>query len=158
MVKEFLSQKGIGFKDIDVSRDQSAAQELISRTGQRAVPVIVIDGQTVIGFNRAQLEQALSQAQAGGHPTFGAAIADASKITAQQGLTALLGAYVGKVRPGSAAEKIGLALGDIITELNGQNITSADELERALAKLNKGSRLSLAFLRGNKTLTGEGTL
>ena len=155
MVKEFLSQKGINFKERDVSRDATAAQELRS-SGQTGVPVTVIDGQTVIGFDRARLEQVLAQTQAQSRPSFGASIADAGRITARQG-SPTFGAYIGRVRPGSVAEKVGLASNDIITELNLQRIANADDLERALSRLAKGSRFSLVFLRGNQTLTTEGT-
>jgi glutaredoxin len=54
MVKEFLSQRGIGFKEYDVSRDPSAAQELVRSTGQMGVPVTVINGQAIVGFDRSQ--------------------------------------------------------------------------------------------------------
>ena len=158
MVKEFLSQRGTGFEERDVSRDPSAAQELVRSTGQMGVPVTVINGQAVVGFDQARLEQLLAQSQVGQRPSFGASIADASKITAKQGSGITLGAYIGKVRPGSVSERIGLAPGDIITELNLQRIANADDLERALANLNRGSRFSLVFLRGNKTMTTEGAL
>jgi len=156
MVKEFLSQRGVGFEERDVSRDASYAQELMSTTGQMGVPVTIINGQTVVGFDRARLEQVLAQKQAGQRPSFGASIADAGKITAQQGSGTTLGAYIGKVRPGSLAERMGLAPGDIITELNMRRIANASDLEQALAGLNKGSRFSLILLRGNKTMTTEG--
>jgi S1-C subfamily serine protease len=158
MVKEFLSQRGTGFEERDVSRDPSAAQELVRSTGQMGVPVTVINGQAVVGFDQARFEQLLAQSQVGQRPSFGASIADASKITAKQGSGITLGAYIGKVRPGSVSERIGLAPGDIITELNLQRIANADDLERALANLNRGSRFSLVFLRGNKTMTTEGAL
>ncbi len=116
MLKEFLSQKGIRFRDYDVSRDPAAAQQLMTRTAQMAVPVTLIDGQTIIGFDRGRLEQALGQAQQ--RPTLGAAVADAAKITAHQGSSVKPGAYVGNVRPGSAADRLGLRVGDIVTELN----------------------------------------
>ena len=143
------------YKEYDVSLDQNAARELVNRTGQMGVPVTIIDGQTIIGFDRAQLEQVLSQEQ---RPSLGAAIADASKITAKQGTGITLGAYVGKVRPNSLAERLGLAVGDIITEVNMQSIANADDLERALSKLSKGSRISLVLIRGNKGFTAEGIL
>lgn len=60
MVKEFLSQKGIGFREKDVSRDQLAAQELVSKTGQMGVPATVINGETIVGFDRARLEELVS--------------------------------------------------------------------------------------------------
>jgi S1-C subfamily serine protease len=156
MVKEFLSQRGIGFQERDVSRNPSYAQELVKSTGQMGVPVTIINTQAVIGFDRARLEQLLAQSQVGQRPTFGASIADASKVTAKQGSGITLGAYLGRVRPGSVSERIGLASGDIITELNLQRIANADDLERALANLNRGSRFSLVFLRGNRTITAEG--
>jgi len=156
MVKEFLSQRGINFEERDVSRDPSYAQELVSSTGQMGVPVTIINGQIVVGFDRGRLEQLTSQTQAGRRPRFGASIADASKITARQGLGITLGAYVGRVRPGSIAARIGLAPGDIITELNMKPIANAGDLEDALSTLDSGSRFSLIFLRGDNTMTTEG--
>ena len=156
MVKEFLSQKGIGFQERDVSQNQAYAQELMNNTGQMGVPVTIINQQTVIGFDRVRLEQLLTQTQAGQRPSFGAAIADASKITAKQGSGITLGAYVGRVRTGTAAERIGLASGDIIIELNMRNIANASDPERALSALSKGSRLTLVFLRVNKKMTTQG--
>ena len=155
MVKEFLSQRGIGFAERDVSRDQNAAQELVSSTGQMGVPVTIIDGQTIVGFDRAKLEQAISQRQ---QPSFGVSVADASRITARQGTGIILGAYVGKISPGSSAERVGLAPGDIITELNIQNIANATDFEKAIARLSTGNRISLVFLRGNQKLTSDGIL
>ncbi|MHA2068480.1 MAG: glutaredoxin domain-containing protein [Candidatus Thorarchaeota archaeon] len=155
MVKEFLSQRGIGFKEYDVSRDPAAAQELVRNTGQMGVPVTVINGQTIVGFDRNQLEQALSQQQ---RPSLGASVADASKVTARYGTGITLGAFVGRVRPGSLAERLGLSAGDVIVELNMQRIANADDLERATSRLNKGSRVSLVFVRGDKEFTAEGTL
>jgi glutaredoxin 3 len=157
-VKEFLSQKSVGFTEHDVSRDRAAAEEMVSRTGQTGVPVTVIDDETIIGFDRARLEQALSRRPAGSRPSFGAAIADASKISAGQGAVVASGAYVGSVRDGSAAQRVGLAPGDIIIEINMQRVANADDLEGALSRLNRGSRISLVFHRGSKTFTAEGTL
>ena len=156
MVKEFLSQRGIGFEERDVSRNPSYGQELVRSTGQMGVPVTIINGQMVVGFDRGRLEQLLTQTQTRQRPSFGASIADASKITAKQGSGITLGAYVGKVTPGSVAERIGLVTGDIVTELNMKRIANAGDLEHAIASLNNGSRFSLVFLRGNKTMTTEG--
>ena len=157
MVKEFLSQRGIGFEERDVSQNPSYAQELVRSTGQMGVPVTIINGQVAVGFDRGRLEQLLTRTETRQRPSFGASIADASKITAKQGSGLTLGAYIGRVRPGSIAERIGLVSGDIITELNMKRIANAGDLERALYNLNSGSRFSLVFLRGNKTMTTEGT-
>lgn len=158
MVKEFLSQKGVRFQERDVSRNQSYAQELVRSTGQMGVPVTTIDGQIVVGFDRARLEQVLARTQTKQRPTFGASIADAGRITTRQGSGTTVGAYVGKVRQGSPAERAGVAAGDIITELNMKRIANASDMEQALATLQPGSRFSVVFLRGNRTLTGEGAL
>ena len=157
-MKEFLSQKNVAFTEHDVSQDRTAAKEMISRTGQKGVPVTVIDSEAIIGFDVARLEQALSKRPGASRPSFGAAIADASKISAGQGAVVAFGAYLGRVRAGSAAQRVGLAPGDIITEINMQRVANADDLERALSRLNRGSRISLVFQRGNKTFTAEGTL
>lgn len=155
-MKEFLSQKGIDFKEHDVSLDPQVAQELVSRTGQMGVPVTVINGQTIIGFDRTRLEQALNFIQRSQRPSFGASVADANKITAQQGARIVSGAYIGQVKPNSTAKRIGLLPGDIITEINMQPVTNADGLESALSKLNKGGRISIVFQRGDNILRTEG--
>jgi len=156
MVKELLSQGGTDFEERNVSRNPAYAQELVRSTGQMGVPVSIINGRVVVGFDRARLEQLLAQSKVEQRPSFGASIADASKITAKQDSGITLGAYLGRVRLGSVSERIGLAPGDIITELNLQRIANAEDLERALANLNKGSRFSLVFLRGDRTITTEG--
>jgi glutaredoxin len=155
MVKEFLSQNGVSYREYDVSIDQNAARELVNRTGQMGVPVTIIDGQTIIGFDRDKLEQILIQEQP---PSLGAAVADASKMTAKSGMGVTLGAYVGKIRPRSLAERLGLTVGDVITEVNMQPIANADDIERAISKMSKGSRVSLVLLRGNKRFATEGVL
>lgn len=155
MVKEFLSQRGVEFTERDVSRDRNAAQELIKRTGQMGVPVTIINGQAIIGFDRTKLEQVLSQKQ---RPSFGISVADASRITARQGTGIILGAYVRKIRPGSSAERVGLMPGDIIIELNKRNIANVVDFEQIIASLNKGNRFTIVFLRGDQKHASEGIL
>ena len=152
MVNEYLSQRGVAFEERDVSRNPSVAQEMVSQTGQRGVPVTLIDGQAIIGFDRAALEQLLNQQR----PSFGATVADASKVTSNIGSGIAMGAYVGRVRAGSAAAQIGLMPGDIIIEMNLQRITNTDDLEGSIARLNKGSRFSLVFIRNNQEVSAEG--
>lgn len=59
--KEFFKQKGIDFTDYNVAEDKEKAQEMIKKSGQMGVPVILIDGEIVIGFNQALVEKLLSQ-------------------------------------------------------------------------------------------------
>ncbi|WP_376790506.1 glutaredoxin family protein [Thermoflexus sp.] len=57
--KEYLRQRGVPFKEVDVSRDAAAARDLMRRTGQMGVPVLDIGGKIVIGFNRPQIDALL---------------------------------------------------------------------------------------------------
>ena len=59
--KEFLKEKKIKFEDIDVSSDEKAANEMIEKSGQMGVPVIEINGKIIVGFDKEEIEKALSQ-------------------------------------------------------------------------------------------------
>ena len=58
--KEFLSSRGVAYRDVNVAEDLESREELIRRTGQLAVPVTVIDDEVVVGFNRPRLTELLS--------------------------------------------------------------------------------------------------
>jgi len=60
MAKHYLSENNIPFEDVDVSVSQTAAQDMISRSGQMGVPVIDIDGQIIVGFDRAKIARILN--------------------------------------------------------------------------------------------------
>lgn len=57
--KDFLKEKGVDFTDLDVAADIEARNTMVQKSGQLGVPVIEVDGQIVIGFNRAKLEEIL---------------------------------------------------------------------------------------------------
>ena len=59
LAEEFLKEKKIKFKSIDVGEDTKAAQAMIKKSGQMSVPVIDIDGKIIIGFDRSALKKAL---------------------------------------------------------------------------------------------------
>ena len=59
MAKEFLSSHGVAFTAKDVAEDTTAREELIARTGRMAVPVITVDDEVVIGFDRGRLQRLL---------------------------------------------------------------------------------------------------
>ena len=44
-----------------MAKDKNAAKEMIQKSGQMGVPVIVIDNEVVVGFNQAKLDQVLSK-------------------------------------------------------------------------------------------------
>jgi len=60
MTKKFLKDNNIEFEDIDVSRDKKAAEEMVMKTGQMGVPVVEIDGEIVIGFDRDKIKKLLN--------------------------------------------------------------------------------------------------
>jgi glutaredoxin len=55
VAKNFLKDNGVEFEVIDVSQNQELAMELINKTGQTGVPVIEIDGEYIIGFDKQKL-------------------------------------------------------------------------------------------------------
>ncbi len=58
-LKEFLKEHNIEFEDIDVSQDDKARDEMIKRSGQMGVPVVEINGDIVIGFDKEKISQLL---------------------------------------------------------------------------------------------------
>lgn len=60
MAKEFLSSKGVLFKAYDVSSDKDALDRMLKLTGgKRATPVITVDDNAIIGFDRGKLQRLL---------------------------------------------------------------------------------------------------
>ncbi len=57
--KSYFRQRGIKFRDVDVSRDPAAARDMVRRSGQQGVPVIDIGGKIVVGFDRAKIDSLL---------------------------------------------------------------------------------------------------
>jgi len=57
--KRYFRQKGVRFRDIDVSRDQSAARDMQRRSGQMGVPVIDIGGHIIVGFDQSKIDRLL---------------------------------------------------------------------------------------------------
>lgn len=58
-LKEYLKERGIEFEDIDVSSDEKARDEMVEKSGQMGVPVIDIDGQVIVGFDKERIIKAL---------------------------------------------------------------------------------------------------
>lgn len=157
MVKDFLSQRGVKFEERDVSRNQQYAQELM-QTGQRGVPVTKFENEIIVGFDQNRLNALIPRMQAAGKPSFGAAVADASAITAKKGGPVQSGAYIGKIKPGSTAERMKLQVGDIITWINKMSISNAAQLEQAIASLKPGQQLTIIYLRGGTSHSTESVL
>jgi glutaredoxin 3 len=59
MAKEYLKVHNFPFSEKDAAADQSIAQELYDKSGQLGVPVIDIDGEIIVGFDRPRIDKAL---------------------------------------------------------------------------------------------------
>ncbi len=59
LAKKYFREKGIKFTDVDVSRDQAAARDMVRRSGQMGVPVIDIGGKIIVGFDRPKINSLL---------------------------------------------------------------------------------------------------
>lgn len=57
--KQYLKDSGIAFRDIDVSADEAAGEEMIKKSGQMGVPVLDIEGEIIVGFDKPRIQQAL---------------------------------------------------------------------------------------------------
>jgi len=125
---------------------------MVSVSGQMGVPVIVINGNVVVGFDRERIKALVSS---GSKLRFGLKIGDASRITSQQGKAPVYGALVGEVAAGSIGERAGLKPGDIIIEVGDKLVDNAAELEGALGNLQAGNVVTFLFLRNGENRKSE---
>ncbi|MEM3421217.1 MAG: glutaredoxin family protein [Candidatus Hadarchaeum sp.] len=59
MAKNFLRENGIEFVEKNVASDRAAAVEMVEKSGQMGVPVLDINGEIIVGFNREAIKRAL---------------------------------------------------------------------------------------------------
>ena len=127
------------FVERDVAVDPVAAREMVRRSGQMGVPVIMAGEEVVVGFDRPRLERiaAAHAAASGGAapPRLGWLVKDRPAG----------GVEVGGARPGSLAERAGFQPGDVLELVDGQEVHSVADLERLTAPL--GSRTLEAVVR-----------
>lgn len=57
--KRYLTEKGVQFADKDVATDLQARDDMVKKSGQLGVPVIDVDGNIIVGFNRPKLDELL---------------------------------------------------------------------------------------------------
>ena len=58
-LKEYLDSKKISYTEIDVSDNEKELEKMVAISGQMGVPVVEIDGEVVIGFDRVRIDQIL---------------------------------------------------------------------------------------------------
>lgn len=59
LAKDFFKEKGIQYTEYDVLSDLEKRQEMMNKTGQLGVPVIIIDGRAIVGFDQAEISSLL---------------------------------------------------------------------------------------------------
>ncbi len=59
MLKDYLKSHNIDFTNKDVTDDLKVQEEMIHKSHQTGVPVIDIDGEIFVGFNRAEIAKKL---------------------------------------------------------------------------------------------------
>lgn len=57
--KQYFQEQRLKFKEIDVSKDPSAANELRRVSGQTGVPVILINNKPIVGFDVNKINRLL---------------------------------------------------------------------------------------------------
>lgn len=57
--KQFLEENGFSFRIMDVGSDKTALDEMVRKTGKSVVPIFDIEGAIIVGFNEADVRQAL---------------------------------------------------------------------------------------------------
>jgi glutaredoxin-like YruB-family protein len=57
--KQYLDKLGVKYKELDVDHDPKAAETAVEISGQRGIPVLDIEGDIIVGFDRPKIDAAL---------------------------------------------------------------------------------------------------
>ncbi|RLD59471.1 MAG: hypothetical protein DRI97_00930 [Bacteroidetes bacterium] len=58
-LKTYLDQKQVGYREVNVATDSSAAEAMVRKSGQQGVPQTEINGQMIVGFDKSRINQLL---------------------------------------------------------------------------------------------------
>ena len=58
-LKEYLNANSIPFENMDVSQNDKVQDEMIKKSGQETMPVIDIDGEIIVGFDKKKIDELL---------------------------------------------------------------------------------------------------
>jgi glutaredoxin-like YruB-family protein len=61
MAKDYFQENNVDYEEHNVAEDDKAREEMIRKSRQMGAPVIDIDGKIIIGFNKPEIEKALSK-------------------------------------------------------------------------------------------------
>ena len=59
MAKDYFQANGIKYEEYDVAASMEKRKEMMEKSGQLGVPVIIIDDQVVVGYDKSKLAQLL---------------------------------------------------------------------------------------------------
>ncbi|MDD2731707.1 MAG: glutaredoxin domain-containing protein [Candidatus Pacebacteria bacterium] len=59
-LKQYLKEHDIAFEDVDASKDEAVFEEMVRKSGQMSVPVIEINGEIVVGFDKEKINELLN--------------------------------------------------------------------------------------------------
>lgn len=133
--------------------------EMIRLSGQQGVPVTVADGEVILGFDQAKFARIAQKHGGPQRPPLGILGANAEEYLtrhpekAEQLPAGTKGVYVGKIRPGTVAERAGLQPGDVITGVANKRTPSMSHLDALIDTLKAGESVSIRYLRGSEEHT-----
>lgn len=58
-LKEYFTEKNIKFEEVDVSENEKELEKMVAISGQMGVPVVEIDDNVVIGFDKTKIDEIL---------------------------------------------------------------------------------------------------
>jgi glutaredoxin-like YruB-family protein len=59
-LKGYLTKNNIAFENIDISKDEKELQKMIKISGQMGVPVVEIDENVIVGFDKEKIDSLLN--------------------------------------------------------------------------------------------------
>jgi glutaredoxin-like YruB-family protein len=61
--KSYFDKIGVEYTDKDIDANPAFAEELVAKSGQRGIPVIDIDGEIIVGFDKPKIDAALKESK-----------------------------------------------------------------------------------------------
>jgi glutaredoxin len=145
-VYDLLMRRQVDLTVRDVSQDADALAEMVQRSGQHEVPVVVAGGEVIVGLDRRRLDQLFPREEE--QPArLGVSIASVGAAGKRP-----LGAYVGRVSADSPADRAGLREGDVIVEVAQQPVRSAHDVHAALVQILPGTKVPVTMWRNGHRL------
>lgn len=61
MAKDYFDSLGVQYEEFDVATNVEKRQEMVEKSGQMGVPVIIVNGEIVLGFDKPKIDEALKK-------------------------------------------------------------------------------------------------